>query len=285
MRETGLSTENYKLEVFVPTAAEYDLTVSTNQAALLTALKAVTTTTLENAARQIGRTVGSSTGVYYFYELIDDQPSGTEPDVVEPDDYDSVTNDRRWRLVHRMGLGQTELTITEFLEVGLHFLPNGEEIPDQVEIYGASDTNNKVTLTSTMNHFDAPPKINNSNKLYYNILKYDSSGGSTPTLTHSSEWSENNGNTRRIQEKRKDWLTRLTKQGRKILNGAITYDTEVSPLHILRVPDDDNRRYLITGGSWDLRMNRISGTKTELGSDTAPTSSAVDSSVDSDEVV
>ena len=111
-----------------------------------------------------------------------------------------------------------------------------------------------------------------------NILKDDTD---VPTTI----WSKSGGETRRIQNHLLDWLVRLTKQSRFRVYGSVWFDTLITPITVLRDPDDDNRIYTIMSGQIDTLNNKIeSGEFVEIGSDTPPTSSAFTNAYDSTEI-
>lgn len=299
LRDVGSVREGYSLEIQIPTHFYYDVTTSLKsetESDMLDILKSLNTTLLSNGVRIVTRRIiqsrseGDSRDAYeyYYFQLEEGQESGSQPDVVTPDDYNASTNDKRWRLekeftwVYFYGNGdiRNEVTTTYINEAHLFFLPNGGEAPTQLKISKAADTNNKVTLERSLRHFDAPPGINNSEKLYYNITKYDTANTSYIDTSNTNSWSDG-GVSRRIQDHKLNWLVRLSKQGRNNIGGSIDYNTEISPLQSLRDPNDDNTRYIINGGSWDLRNNQIGGGFIEIGSDTPPSTKSIDNSADS----
>lgn len=286
MRETENRTDNYTLTVFAPSHMEYDLDSDT-EANMITALKAVATAGVANGVRLVCRHDDTPGGAgpsatryyYYFYELVQNQSTGSEPDVVEPTDYNASTNNVRWKLAALKYTENTNITHSGFYNIDLKFLPNGSETPNKFNISKASNPKNKVTLKKDLFHFDAPEGINNPELLYYNILKYDQEAGLFIDTVATKSWDDG-GASRRIQQHRLDWLTRLCKQGRIRIGGAVDYNTEIIPFQALRVPNDDNRKFLINGGSWDLRNNQISGEFVEIGSDTVTEIKSIDNSAD-----
>lgn len=286
LRDVSGSTEQYTLTVFVPSFMEYDIE-GADQSAMITAIKAVPTAGVARGQRLVTRHETTQGGdlanryLYYFYELTPGLATGTEPDVIEPTDYDVSTNPNRWNLAAIKISSNSNITHSGFYNIDLLFNPNGTEIPKNFTLNKAGDTRNKVTLERELNHFDAPPGINNPLGLYYNVLQTDTIGGNYISTEPTNLWNETGGVSRRIQDHRLDWLVRLSKQGRYRISGAVDYNTEILPFQCLRVPDEDNRRFIINGGSWNLKENQIEGEFVEIGTDTPPTLVSKDSSADS----
>ena len=270
-------TEQLNLTVFIPSFWDYDHTTTAE-------LAAVDTTTTGLGFRQVLRTFFANIYAFTTFELVNDDfdtYDATNGDVY-PDDYDVSTNPKFWKARIFYPIVPSIGTRTEFVGIDLHYLPNGESPKEEYLIHKAGNKNNKVTLQRELNHFDAPPGIKNPDKLYYNILKYDTIAGDYIDTEPTSAWNDG-GNVRRIQDHRLDWLLRLSKQGRQRISGSVDYNTEISPIQVLRDPNRDNRRYFINGATWDLKNNKISGEFVEIGNDNSPNLISIDSSADTTE--
>lgn len=297
--EEAQSEETLQLKLYAATIWEHDLSAS-SRANMITALQAVetkdaTTTRSSNRdiqvnTRIITRHEKTEDGItwyhYYYYELQDNIGSASTPDIIEPDDYNSSTNNKRWKLIKgpirldytsgNRGTTTNPTTINTLKDLAIQFLPGGEEPPEEFTLSKNGEVDNHLVLPKTLEHFDIPPNINNAARIYYN--HYFLTGTTTPT----SQWYKTGGLKRRIQEHLLDWLVRLTKATRFRVNGSIWLDVLPTPLNVYRDPTDDNRRYLMMSGTSGTKKNIITGGEfLEIGSDTAPESSAFSSATDS----
>jgi hypothetical protein len=263
---------------------------------MFTALKAVATTSLTNNARAVTR-YSSSNGndtdwFYYYFELIEGLASGSEPDVVEPDDYNVSTNDKRYQLVAKKIKFKQEsvngwarpVTGVNFKKMNLRYLPNGDEPPEEIVLKKIGTLANNVTLEKTLHHFDLSPDstkysfnhVNNANRIYFNHFTLTDG---TPT----GNWYKTGGEKRRIQDHYAEWLIRLTKKARYRVSGDVHLDTAFAlGKNVLRDPSDDNKIYFVIGGEYDFTNNIIRGADcVEIGADTVPSLTGFSSAFDS----
>lgn len=273
LRETT-ETADYDLDVYMPKRDEYDITDSTSESSMLSTLKAVTTTSLSDGHRTIARydknAGGGSFPVwnYYFYELLEGLDSGTEPDVVTPTDYNSVTNDKRYQLVANHTIVQFSGSVVELKGLDVFFLPQGKEPPSSI-ITKTAATENSVILESSLYHFDAPTQVSSSDLLYYNVLRH-----LDVVFTYTNLWSDGT-NTIPIQNHRLNWLVANANTPRhRIQGGTIYRDVEVPPFASLLDTDNDNRRYRITSATIKHKSPLLSGGFVEISSDEVVTTNA-----------
>lgn len=275
---------SYKLLIYLPDVTDYDLNGGTSEAAMITALKAVDTTVLSTGNRLIARYKDTSgnTDVYihHYYELQYNIESGSEPDVVNPTDFNSSSNPVRWRLValksfleYGVATAVGYRTTTYFKEIKLSLLPNGQEPPEEALVKWRLDGNNKVDYEDTLYHFDAPPNINSPMELFFNHFF---TGTRTPTDT----WNKSGEITRRIQDHLVRWLARKLKRTRFMVSGDVHYNTLPTPVSVFRDTQDDNALYMLHSGTFDFEKNMITGgTYVEMERDTAVSISSVSSGV------
>lgn len=256
-------TATYEVDIYIPTRHHNDLgdNTDTSEANMITALKAIATTGLTEGARKITRYESNNsipTWEYYFYELLENLDSGSEPNVVDPTDYHASTNDKRWQLVEQKTLHGISNSVTEVNALELRFLPNGDEPPDDI-IQKTASSSNSVTLEDAVYHFDAPTEVNSSELLYYNRLCYLDS-----TFQPTEDWTDG-ATTQTIQEHRMDYLESMGKQIRQRVQGAtLVHDVEIPPFMSFLNPSNLSRRFIMPNQTINHKGGMISGDMVEV---------------------
>lgn len=223
-----------------------------------------------------------------YYKLSRAGVINTENDSVTPSDYDAVTNDHKWEwitehytvAVQDRTVGASSRPVysnTSFKSINLNFLPNSEEIPEEVITYNTNDILNKVDYNKEINLFDLTNSFNNDAKIF---LNYNKLSNGDPT----SVWNESGSTlTKTLQDHLVDWLQRLTKKARMIISGTFFTDVEFTPINVLNDPSDSNRVFYPNGISSDVKRRQYNGEVIEIGSDNVPESSQYDLSVTQDQ--
>ena len=68
------------------------------------------------------------------------------------------------------------------------------------------------------------------------------------------------------------------------LNGSFIFREEITPISVLRDPNDDNRKFLMTGSEIDFKQRTVNGEVVEISSDTDPETSSFTTAFDSAEI-
>lgn len=262
------SNESIQLRVYPVSFFEHH-TYGVNSAAMITALEAVSTTSLGDQTRRVCK---FSVGAMRYYELQVTSKTADDYYVVEPNDYHASTNNRRWVLVSEIFYYQASslFSTTDFKYVQLDYLPAGNEPVEEIKESFLNLPENRLDKEVVIHQFDLDNKFNNDEKLFINYTKL-SNGNPT------EDWQETAGGTsKRLVYHKIDWIQQLTKKARMRVSGAILTDMHVTPIHVFYDPDDLNRIFYPIGVSYDYKRKQHSGELMEISSDDLPTNSGFD---------
>ena len=272
--DVDVSTLNYRLRLYIPSIFDYNVSGS-SESAMLTTLKAITTTSTTGGARRICRADNTPANfVYYYYELLDFTKATDEPNVVVPDDYHISTNPKYWQLVTTREYPQSissPISRHKYLEIKLEQLPGGIEPPDTIDINNSLSAFNKIDYFHEINLFDQDESINNDENIYSNTTRFTDG-------TSTGSWTELGGSVvKTIQEHLSDFISSILKKPRKKVNGNVYTDLEISPLNLLLDEGDSNKLFDLSGVSFNYFKNIHNGEIIEIGSDDTSTARAHDS--------
>ena len=272
--DVGVTTEEYKLRMYIPSIYDYNIAEET-EAEMITTLQAITTTTSNAGARLITRRerAGSFGWIYYYYELQELGLTEDAPNIVRPTDYNVSTNKKSWQLVttraFESGIAKPVST-HNYKSIKLSHLPSGLEPPTEIVIKSTTSLYNKLDYEYELDMFDQNDNINNDERIYKNILKYTDG---TPT----GAWSEVGGSlSQSIQLWLLNDITIFANKPRRRINGTFKTDNqvEITPLNVLRDPNDSNRLYYGQGITMNWNKGVHSGELIEIGNDDDTTASA-----------
>jgi hypothetical protein len=176
----------------------------------------------------------------WYYILEDSDDAESTPEVVRPDDYNSVTNQKVWR---RQKVEVTNKTVQyNYLDnvVLLHY-PNGAEPPSNVTIEKPNNDKIKLVFEGAylLNDIDID-NINNSERTYKNFFKLLNG---TPTQVWSRTYRPGEGKLLELlsndfSSQYKQWSNRLT--------GSFISDQEVTPSTLMNEVNDGGCKYLFS---------------------------------------
>jgi hypothetical protein len=274
----GSEDGDYNLKIYIPTMHEYHLT-NTNITSLITAFKALSTTTLVDGTRRITRyeaysQIGSDAQSYtsgyslYFYALVYYAPNeaveaSNDHTIIEPSDYNVTTNRVKWKLVKSVYINSlnTKPIGVAISNAKFEHLPSGLKPLTESTISQINNINNKLELDYDLNLYDLDNAITNDENTYVNYLK---KSDSSPTVS----WTKTGETvTNTIQKQVLDRIVEWTKIARNRIQGSIKSDTQITSLNVLRDPTDSNRIYYPLGISYNDYKNEYSGEVLEMGSD------------------
>lgn len=187
----------------------------------------------------------------YFYSLQSGTTAQSLPDIVRPNDFDSSSNAKYWKLEQV----QTSYKLVEYVYIdNVVFLnyPNGAELPDNVTIEKPNNQNIKIEFEGKylLNDIDIDT-INNSERAYKNFYKLLDG---TPTQTWERSYRPGVGKLLSLLAS--DFASQYKKPGSK-LTGSFTSDVEVFPTSIMTEVNDNNRKYLFMGYELNDKMYSI----------------------------
>ena len=260
------TTSTYALRVYIPNLYDYDVEGS-NEANMILAMKAESTSTLKGGHRKIARYLSGAIHFYFYYETQLIAGSQDDLNIIIP----TTGSPLNWRLVHSREyptLDGDSMTETIFNEISLTQNPEGFDAPEEVQISSLLKSGNKIDLEKDLNVFDEYSIINNASKIYDNHTEFTDG---TPT----SAWTKTGGTvSKTLQQHLLDWNTQLLKQPRQIVNGSFISDVQITPLSTLKDLGSSNRIYWIGGLSLNDYRQEYNGEIIEIGSDDTPNVSA-----------
>lgn len=232
----------------------------------------IATVDLPDGTRQVVLVNGSSSDTLYFYELQTTDQAEDSYNLVEPDDFNTSTNPRKWVLVSTFSNADVFrlYTRTTFYKIELDYLPRGEKPAEEIEEIFVNNDKNRIDKDIVVHHFDLTNEISNDEKLFTNYMQR--SNGSPTTV-----WQEvGGGSEKRLAEHRVDWIQKLTKRARMRASGEFMTDVFFTPLHFLYDPDDSSRIYFANGVTCNYKKHIHGGELIEVSSDELPTNSEFD---------
>jgi hypothetical protein len=262
------TTSTYQLRIYIPNLYDYDYEGLT-EPLMLTAIRAIDTTTLTAGYRIITRHYESGEHNYYYYEL--GYTTNTDDDVndVIPNTLNRFQNS--WVLIHTRIYPDTNgnsKTDTQFSKIELNQNPEGFSPPEQVQLTATLNNKNKIDIEREVNIFDSYSVINNAVNIYNNHTTFTDG-------TATSAWTKTGGSiSKTLQEWLLDYNTKLLKQPRHVINGNFTSDIQVTPLSTLKDSGSGNKIYYIGGLTLNEYREEYSGEIIEIGSDDTPVISA-----------
>ena len=274
-------TDTYELKIYPVSAWDYDLEAST-KALAITALEAVSTTSLEAGARRILRYTNS--GIYYFnyYELrniLGGSTNSTTMEQIKPGD----TTAKMWVLVSAWGKStslDSETQVFQANNIIKNFkfvtFPLGLEPPTKFGEAGVVNYENNLSLQVELDSFDLTNDVTNDEALYVN---YTRRSDGTPTTI----WDRLGGVTLKSRQSHLlDRLYELYRTPRLKISASFYSDLEVSALNTLYVTEDDARIFALSGVTINPKSGVHSGELIEISSSETPTRGDFNNDYDTD---
>lgn len=260
--------DNFEMTVKAPRSTldtgviDFSMIISNGGADLdETELRALPTTGVGSFAtykKQIAYINIDTTRVKAFYELVTVESTATEnfPDLILPDDFNSITNPIAWQLQgYNNGLVNAMAVLID--NVVFEYLPNGITAPEEQASSVTTNPNNKRNLEIDMYHGDVPTNITNASHIYDSHIYV----GVTPTNLWTRLGIAESEPLRNILLK--SYITQFQKPSRQ-LNGTFVTDLYLLPYNCVVETMDDDRKYQVQGYEIDLTDNTTTAELLEL---------------------
>jgi hypothetical protein len=216
-------------------------------------LKGITTTSLDTGTKRV--VYAQSTGIYlpegrYYYELETGDDAESFPDVIRPDDWTSVTNNKIWVLKSNDDIIQSVYAVNSILidNAIVNYLPDRSESPELQESIITVNTNNKRTLEVEILQGDCPTNITNANNTYDSYITYN--GDLTNAWTRDG-LTESDFIQRILL---RSVISQFQKSARR-LSGTLVSDITMVPYSCVVETMDSNRLYQTQGLEIELKEN------------------------------
>lgn len=178
-----------------------------------------------------------------YYTLDEGVDAESVPDVIRPDDFDSSTNPKVWRL-DRIVPPNGEIPINYYYldNVTLLNYPNGAEPPVSITIERDNNPGVKIDFEGQylLNDIDID-NINNSERTYKNYFK---KLDGTPTQVWERTYRSGTGKLLDLHST--DFFSQYKQPSNK-LTGSIISDVEVLPTSVLNEVNDGGKKYMFMG--------------------------------------
>jgi hypothetical protein len=203
-------------------------------------------TALDTAALKAEATTGTSTlgnrnivsiptALKGYYELEIGTDAESLPDVVRPNDYAAVSNEKVWKLKFKTN-GQINIEKVLLDNVIVDYMPDGVVTPEFQESSIVTNPNNKRTLTIEIKHGDVPTGITNAANAYDSYLSY----GGAPTTSWTRDGVSEATKIQNILLKSN--IAQSQKASRR-LQGSLRGDIKLRPYSCINETMDSNRKY------------------------------------------
>lgn len=254
-------TEDCYVEVLLEGVAIYDFTVSTGGGTAYDELRAIDTIFLPvgEKVRGLYNAEAPNNLSQRYYTLESGVPSEDVPNVILPDDFDSVSNQKYWKLDKI----ETAWKVVEFIYLDnfvlLHF-PKTAEPPENITIEKTNDKRIKLNFEGKylLNDIDID-NINNSERTYKNYFKLLDG---TPTQVWARTYRVGNGKL--LDLLANDFASQYKRRTNK-LTGTFLCDREILPTTLMTEVNDDSRKYLFMGYELDDKEYSIRFDLLQLG--------------------
>jgi hypothetical protein len=194
---------------------------------------------------------------YFYYELSEEDSANDGDEIIRPDDYDDITNQKVWVLqdqyvIRRRGFRgslfypsptpESRVSYWYMDNVVLRLLPNGTEPPENITIEKTNNVNIKIDYEDEfiLNDIDTG-NINNSERTYKNFFKkLDGS----PTQVWTRTYRDGDGKLLELYAN--DFTSQYKNPGFK-LSGSLLVGQEIRYGTILKELFDNGKMYMFMG--------------------------------------
>ncbi len=145
-------------------------------------LQALPTVDLQEGSTAYVHVPGVVGNINRYYRLETSTATTSDPDRLRPSDYNGTTNKVVWIKFEEFStsMGVKDITIRNFDNVSVEFLPQGQVSPDEHIESFVNSTRIKENYETIIINGDAPSDVSNAKNIYFNYYKYQDG---TPTVS------------------------------------------------------------------------------------------------------